>query len=74
MMLDAMNAALPEWLGKYIVSNVGIIAASAAVSLAVKPSICHKIATMLCELITATIKAITLQSLKESLIIPLFGK
>lgn len=73
-MRDATNAALLEWLGKQTVANAGITAASVAMSLAVKPSICHEIATMICKPITATIKTITLQSLKKSLIIHLFGK
>lgn len=74
MMLYAMNPALLEWLGKYIPANAGIRATSVAMSLAVKPSICHKIATMICELRTATTKTVTPQGLKESLIIHLFEK
>lgn len=57
-----------------VVTNAGITATSVVMSLAVKPSICHKIATMMCEPLTPTIKTITPQSLEESLIIHLFGK
>lgn len=56
------------------VTNAGITVTSVVMSLAVEPRVCHKITTMTCELITPTIKIITLQGLKEPLIIHLFGK
>lgn len=75
-----MNVDLLECLGKgcgycmQVVTSAGITATSVAMQLAVKLSICHKITTMICELITPTIKTITPQSLKEALIIHLIWK
>lgn len=78
-MLDAMDGDLLERYGKgqshctRAVTNAGMPAMSVAVA-AVQLSTCHKIATMIHELITPTMKTMTLRSLEEALTIHLTWK